>query len=80
MLAFLERLSNTKKNEINQIKSIPLVANKIVQPKKANFVLLGENIKIAHADCLLALDKMESNSVDCIITDPPYFLDGMESD
>jgi len=56
------------------IKNIPLTIN-----KKINFKLLKENIKIVQADCLLALDKIESNSVDCIITDPPYFLDGMEN-
>ena len=53
------------------VKTIPLVAN--------NFKQIKKNLKIIQADCLLALDKMESNSVDCIITDPPYFLDGMEN-
>ena len=61
--------------EINQvIKSISLAAE-----RKNNFKLLKENIKIVHSDCLLTLDKIESSSVDCIITDPPYFLDGLES-
>jgi site-specific DNA-methyltransferase (adenine-specific) len=65
----------TPQKRINQIiENIPLVAN-----KRFNFKLLKENIKIVQADCLLALDKIESNSVDCIITDPPYFLDGMEN-
>lgn len=62
--------------EINRaIKNIPLFAEK----KTANFKLVKENVKIIRDDCLLALDKIESNSVDCIITDPPYFLDGMEN-
>ncbi|CAG8471928.1 14318_t:CDS:2 [Cetraspora pellucida] len=48
----------TPQKRINQIiENIPLVAN-----KRFNFKSIKENIKIFHADCLLALDKMESNS------------------
>ena len=31
-------------------------------------------IKIHNKDCFKYLPKIESNSIDCIITDPPYFL------
>ena len=30
--------------------------------------------KIYNEDCLEALKRVPDNSVDCIITDPPYFL------
>lgn len=33
-----------------------------------------ENIKLYNDDCFKVLPKIEDNSVDCIITDPPYFL------
>lgn len=28
--------------------------------------------KVYQGDCMLLLDELEENSVDCIITDPPY--------
>ncbi|MDR2709361.1 MAG: site-specific DNA-methyltransferase [Elusimicrobiota bacterium] len=37
-------------------------------------------IHIYCGDALLELDKITDNSVDCIITDPPYFLDKMGDD
>lgn len=33
-----------------------------------------DNYKIVNADCLEYLDSLEENSIDCIITDPPYEL------
>ncbi|MEO5072871.1 site-specific DNA-methyltransferase, partial [Bacteroides thetaiotaomicron] len=30
--------------------------------------------QIYNEDCLEALKRVPDNSVDCIITDPPYFL------
>ena len=33
-----------------------------------------EEIKLYNQDCFELLPTLESNSVDCIITDPPYFL------
>lgn len=33
-----------------------------------------ENYKIINGDCLTELDSLEENSIDCIITDPPYGL------
>ena len=33
-----------------------------------------KNTKIINGNCLEELDKLEENSIDCIITDPPYEL------
>ena len=38
-----------------------------------------ENIQIIHNDCLVYLKTLASNSVDCIITDPPYFIDKLDN-
>ena len=35
---------------------------------------------IENIDCREALVKLTDNSIDCIITDPPYFIDGMGDD
>ena len=37
-------------------------------------------IVIHHADCFNILPQLAENSVDCVITDPPYFLDGLNTD
>ena len=29
-------------------------------------------------DCLVELDNLEDNSIDCVITDPPYFIDKLD--
>lgn len=33
-----------------------------------------EKIKLINDDCLIALDTLEENSIDSIVTDPPYGL------
>lgn len=35
--------------------------------------------KIFNDDCLQVLRNLPDNSVDCVITDPPYFIDGMDN-
>ncbi len=37
-------------------------------------------IKIINNDCLIELKKLENNSIDCFITDPPYFLHKLNND
>lgn len=35
-------------------------------------------VEIIHADCRDALKKLKTNSVHLVLTDPPYFLDGLD--
>jgi site-specific DNA-methyltransferase (adenine-specific) len=37
------------------------------------------NIIILNNDCLKELNKLEDNSIDCVITDPPYFIDKLDN-
>ena len=34
-----------------------------------------EEIKIFNMDCMIGLDNIADNTIDCVITDPPYFID-----
>ncbi len=34
-------------------------------------------IRLVHGDCLTVLKKIPDNSVDCVVTDPPYLIDFM---
>ena len=36
-------------------------------------------IHIENADCIEYLKSFESNSIDCVITDPPYFIDKLDN-
>ena len=36
-------------------------------------------MNIINNDCMLELPKLEDNSVDCVITDPPYFIDKLDN-
>jgi site-specific DNA-methyltransferase (adenine-specific) len=40
---------------------------------------LDDNIFIIHNDCMDELNKLEDNSIDCVITDPPYFIDKLDN-
>lgn len=39
-----------------------------------------KSYKIFNEDCKIALKNLQDSSIDCIITDPPYFIDGMGSE
>ena len=36
------------------------------------------NVKIIHNDCIKELKKLDNCSIDCVITDPPYFIDKLD--
>ena len=37
-------------------------------------MIMFDNVRLINGDCLEELDKLEANSIDSIITDPPYEL------
>ena len=36
---------------------------------------MSKNIKIFNGDCEIELSKLDNNSIDLLLTDPPYFID-----
>ena len=38
-----------------------------------------ENVILLQGDCLEQLESYPDNSIDCVITDPPYFIDGLDN-
>lgn len=38
-----------------------------------------ERIKLVNEDCVDYLRTLEKNSIDCVITDPPYFIDKLDN-
>lgn len=41
---------------------------------------VGDGYQLFNLDCRNGLQKLSNNSIDCIVTDPPYFIDGMGSE
>lgn len=37
------------------------------------------NITVLNSDCMITIAQMEDNSIDCVITDPPYFIDKLDN-
>lgn len=37
------------------------------------------NITILNNDCMIELNNLDDNSIDCVITDPPYFIDRLDN-
>jgi site-specific DNA-methyltransferase (adenine-specific) len=58
--------------------STPVLQNVLrTEPDKAENTL--ETIKIIHNDSMKELEKLADNSIDCVITDPPYFIDKLDN-
>ena len=52
----------------------------MLEPDTIKKVKIKKNpIKIYLGDCLKKLDSMKDNSIDCVITDPPYFIDKLDN-
>lgn len=41
------------------------------------FLIVNQPYQIFNQDCHIGLKNLQDSSIDCIITDPPYFIDGM---
>lgn len=41
---------------------------------------MSDNIRLYHGDCLDILPAIDINSIHAIITDPPYFIDGLDDE
>ena len=43
------------------------------------YTTMSDTIKIINNDCLKELIDLPDNSIDCVITDPPYFIDKLDN-
>lgn len=41
---------------------------------------MSENIKVFNGDCEIELSKLDNNSIDLLLTDPPYFIDKLTNE
>lgn len=60
------------KKKLNEVMSKVNKEEKIEKLKEEVKEIKSESINLYHGDCLTELDKIEDNSVACLIIDPPY--------
>jgi site-specific DNA-methyltransferase (adenine-specific) len=67
-----------EEDEPTQITAMPIPATQITaMPIPA--ATATDQIIILNNDCLIELEKLPDNSIDCVITDPPYFIDKLDN-
>jgi len=63
-----------------QITAMPIPATQITaMPIPSTVAAADDQIIILNNDCLIELEKLPDNSIDCVITDPPYFIDKLDN-
>jgi site-specific DNA-methyltransferase (adenine-specific) len=68
----ITQCKSKKKSEL--IDLIKSKETKVIEQDTPN-----DNIVILNADCMVELNKLEDNSIDCVLTDPPYFIDKLNN-
>ena len=83
LLAKCEELGFTKCKSKNKNKLIELINSSISINKEVIEEIIKEdiedNIKIINNDCMIELNRLDDNIIDCVITDPPYFIDKLDN-
>lgn len=75
----IEKDKNTN-NENKNVKEKKIKEEKIKD--KQNYKKIKEKdivLELYNDDCLKKLEAFEDNSIDCVITDPPYFIDKLDN-
>ena len=82
----LIELINIKTQQVKtSIEHDKCIINKDVLKNETNSISTStstscnDGILILNADCMVELNKLEDNSIDCVITDPPYFIDKLDN-
>ena len=86
LLAKCKELGFTKYKSKNKKALIELInGHANTQPENAtveidhSYINVYDNITILNGDCMIELHNLEDNSIDCVITDPPYFIDKLDN-
>lgn len=48
-------------------------------PSAPEHTTTPNHIIMLNSDCMVELNKLDDNSIDCVITDPPYFIDKLDN-
>lgn len=72
-----KELNNTIENK--EIKTEKKIKKNIKSKNIENDANKTLKIQLFNNDCIKELEKIEDESIDCIITDPPYFIDKLDN-
>ena len=76
----LEKYKSKNKTQlIELIKSNIENCNEEDEEDEEDISFKEKDIFIINDDCMKILEKMDDNSIDCVITDPPYFIDQLDN-
>jgi site-specific DNA-methyltransferase (adenine-specific) len=77
----IELIENMIQNVNKQSQSCCIIEEKNEDIQKNTHINIDENngIIILNSDCMVELNKLQDNSIDCVITDPPYFIDKLDN-
>lgn len=78
-LNILKVKSKTKNELIKLIEDRQNTSQNSSQNTSQNTSQKNSNIVILNNDCLKELDKLDDNSIDLVLTDPPYFIDKLDN-
>ena len=67
-------LINSKNKASKEVPKLVTETPKVVTNKKNT-----NSFRLLHNDCLEEIKKLENESLNCVITDPPYFIDKLDS-
>lgn len=78
----IEMISSAKKP--NKLEETPSPINPNLKCNNAKCEdptskVKNDGIVILNSDCMIELNKLEDCSIDCVITDPPYFIDKLDN-
>jgi DNA modification methylase len=63
----------------NKSELIGIITNHNTPLVRDNNAVQDNSIIILNNDCMVELSNLEDNSIDCVITDPPYFIDKLDN-
>lgn len=75
----LSKCKNKTKNELISLIENSYCSSKEKDTIDLNCVYNKHNVRIINNDCLVELKKLEDNSIDFVLTDPPYFIDKLDN-
>ena len=55
------------------------IKDKVIIEELKTEIKEKKNIQIINNDCILELEKLPDNSIDLVLTDPPYFIDKLDN-
>lgn len=75
----LIKIPELHNNDYDFLEVLNGLANVKIKSNTRQFFLTQENINIHNKDCLEFLKTIPSNTIDFVLTDPPYFLDKLDN-